>query len=337
MATMLTRPIGRVLLGALVLVLVAAGWFTLQIDPIFAGKGKEVIVTVRSGESVASIAGELRTTGVIASPFAFRLENLFLGTPLIRAGTYEMRQSSSFASVRAILSAPPNVEVVTVAAGLTLHEVALDVANVKGAKYANAFVADATAKVTPSSFGEGSSLEGLIGARTYVIMPTTTPRDLAKAMVGSFQKEAASVGLTPSTVVAGLNAYQLIVAASIVEKEGYYPRNMPKVARVIFNRLARGGPLQMDATVLYFLGRDGGTVTHVMLQTPTPYNTYLNTGLTPTPICAVSIFALKAVLDAPVGPWLYFTVINKRGDEAFATTFAQQLQNERLAASRGVG
>jgi UPF0755 protein len=337
MATMLTRPIRRVLFGVIVFVVLVVGWFILQIDPIFAGKGKEVIVTVHSGDSLATIAGELHADGVIASPFAFRLENLFLGTPLIRAGTYEMRRSSSFASVRAILGAPPNVNVVTVLPGLTLHEVAYSLASVKGSKYANTFVADATAQQTPSSFGHGSSLEGLIGARTYVIKPTTTPLALAKEMVRSFQKEAASVGLTPSTVVGGLNAYQLIVAASIVEKEGYYPRNMPQVARVIFNRLARGGPLQMDATVLYFLGRDGGAVTHIMLQTPTPYNTYLNTGLTPTPICAVSTFALKAVLHAPVGPWLYFTVINKRGDEAFSTTFAQQLKNEQLAASNGVG
>src|ERR1019366_5998104 len=97
MATMLTRPIGRVLLGVVVLVVLVAGWFALQIDPIFAGKGKEVIVTVHSGDSLATIAGELHVSGVIASPFAFRLENLLLGTPLIRAGSYEMRQSSSFA------------------------------------------------------------------------------------------------------------------------------------------------------------------------------------------------------------------------------------------------
>jgi UPF0755 protein len=336
MANMLTRPIARVLLGVVVLVVVVVGWFALQIDPIFAGKGKEVIVTVHTGDSLATIAGELHSSGVIASPFAFRMENLFLGTPLIRAGTYEIRRGSSFASVRAILGAPPNVDVVTVSPGLTLHEVALDVANVKGATYANTFAADATASETPSTFDQGSSLEGLIGARTYVIKPTTTARDLVNEMVRSFQKEAASVGLTPTTVVAGLNAYQLIVAASIVEKEGYYPRNMPKVARVIFNRLARGGPLQMDATVLYYLGVDGGTVTHAMLQTQTPYNTYLNAGLTPTPICAVSTTALKAVLHAPAGTWLYFTVINKRGDEAFSTTFAQQLKNEAIASSRGV-
>ncbi len=334
---MLTRPLGRVLLGVVVLVVLVVGWFALQVDPIFAGKGKEVIVTVHTGDSFATIAGELHASGVIASPFAFRLENLVLRIPLIRAGSYEMRKGSSFASVRAILGAPPNVDVVTVSPGLTLHEVALDVEGAMGVKYANTFTADATAAKTPSSFDHGSSLEGLIGAQTYIIKPSTTPRELVNEMVRSFQKEAASVGLTPSTVVEGLNAYQLIVAASIVEKEGYYPRNMPQVARVIFNRLARGGPLQMDSTVLYSLGLDGGSVTHAMLQTPTPYNTYLNTGLTPTPICAVSTIALKAVLHAPAGTWLYFTVINKRGDEAFSTTFAQQLKNERLASSRGVG
>jgi UPF0755 protein len=74
-----------------------------------------------------------------------------------------------------------------------------------------------------------------------------------------------------------------------------------------------------------------------MLKIQTPYNTYLNIGLTPTPICTVSKVALEAVLYAPKGPWLYFEVINKNGKEAFATTFAQQLANEALAKSRGLG
>ena len=112
---------------------------------------------------------------------------------------------------------------------------------------------------------------------------------------------------------------------------------MPKVARVIFNRLARGGPLQMDATVLYALGLDGGTVTHAMLETKSPYNTYLVAGLTPTPICTVSPDAIKAVLNPPPGPWLYFTVVDRSGTEAFATTFAQQMANERRAVTNGFG
>ncbi len=72
-----------------------------------------------------------------------------------------------------------------------------------------------------------------------------------------------------------------------------------------------------------------------MLQIHTPYNTYLNTGLTPTPICTVSTIALKAVLHAPPGPWLYFTVIDKRGDEAFSSTFAQQLEERGPGALEG--
>jgi len=333
---MLFRPLRRVILAVVVVLVVVVGWFALQIDPIFAGKGREVIVTVHSGDSFSTIAGELHAKGVIASTFAFRVESLVLGTPQVQAGSYQLRQGSSFAKVRSVLNSAPNVDVVVASPGLTLHEIALSVAGDMGPTYASRFVAAATAAATPSTFATSGSLEGLIGAGTYVISPTTTPTQLADKMVRGFEREAASVGLTPSTMISGLNAYQLITAASIVEKEGYYPSNMPKVARVIFNRLARGGPLQMDSTVLYYFKQDGGTVTSSMLATPTPYNTYLNAGLTPTPICTVSTFALNAVLHAPAGSWLYFTLINKNGDEAFSTTFAQQLANEKIAHARGL-
>jgi len=97
--------------------------------------------------------------------------------------------------------------------------------------------------------------------------------------------------------------------ASIVQKEAISPgtaraataHNAGPVARVIYNRLARGTPLQMDSTVLYALGRDGGPVTPADLAVRTPYNTYLNTGLTPTPICFPSTTALAAALHPPAG------------------------------------
>jgi UPF0755 protein len=93
----------------------------------------------------------------------------------------------------------------------------------------------------------------------------------------------------------------------------------------------------MDATVLYYLGQDGGTVTPADLRIQTPYNSYLNNGLTPTPICAVSTIALNATLHAPPGTWLYFTLINQDGTMQFSTTFAQQLAAEKLGQSRGIG
>ncbi len=128
----------------------------------------------------------------------------------------------------------------------------------------------------------------------------------------------------------------MITAASIVEKEGYYPVNMPDVARVIYNRLAREMPLQMDSTVLYALGQDGGPVTAQDEQLHSPYNTYLNTGLTPTPICLPSVDALRAAVDPPAGAWLYFVLVQKNGVMAFSDTYSEQLANEQLAKSRGL-
>lgn len=336
MPSILVRPLGRALLLVAFAGVVVLGWFALQVAPIFSGHGKVVTVIVHPGDSLSAIASELHTAGVIASPLAFRLYTL-VGAPVVRAGSYQLAQGSSFAHVEAVLAAPPNVVVANVTPGLTLHEVTVNLANDMGPTWSNSFARAATNDVTRSPFGHGRSLEGLLGTGQYVITPGTTPEALARRMVDSFVREAASVGLRPTTSLHGLSAYQLVIAASIVEKEGYYPKNMPKVGRVIFNRLARGGPLQMDATVLYYLGQDGGTVTPADLRIQTPYNTYLYPGLTPTPICAVSTIALNAVLHAPPGPWLYFTLVNQDGTEAFASTFTEQLVNERLAQSRGIG
>ena len=333
---MLSKPLGRILAGLVVVVVIMVAWFALQIDPIFHGKGKVVIVTVHSGDSLSTIAGEMHAKGVIASPLAFEIDTSIFGSLSVVAGSYEIAQGSSFSHVRSIFGASPNVFPVDVTAGLTLHEVAIDVANAKGNAYGDAFARAATAANTPSPFHSSGSLEGLIGTGQYIVAPGESPAHLALRMEKRFEKQAASVGLTDSTTLNGLDAYQLVIVASIVEKEGYYPVNMPKVARVIFNRLARGGPLQMDATVLYYLGKDGGTVTPAMLQTQEPYNTYLNTGLTPTPICTVSTIALRATLHPPAGTWFYFTLVNQNGTMAFSTTFKQQLKEEKLALSRGL-
>lgn len=336
MAFLPTKPLGRAI-AALVALVVAAGlWFAWQVHPL-TGPGREVIVTVHPGDSLATVAGEMHAKGVIGSPLAFRIDATIFGAPTPIAGSYEIRQNSSFAAVKALLYRGPNVQVLTVLPGLTLNEVALLLAKDLGNTFANSFVQDAASLAASSPYHPNGSLEGLIGPGSYLLTSTYTPMSLASTMISRFDGKAAALGLTPTTTLNGLDAYQLIIAASIVEKEGYYPSNMPQVARVIFNRLQRGGPLQMDATVLYYLQKDGGTVTPAMLKTPEPYNTYLNVGLTPTPICTVSRFSIDAVLHAPAGTWLYFTLVNKDGQEAFATTFAQQLKNEALAKSRGIG
>lgn len=345
----MTRTLRRPVAGALAVITVGLIWFVLQVFPI-GGTGRQVIVTVHQGDSMTTIINEIHAKGVINSPLAFRVETLLLGSPNVRPGAYEIAQNSSFASVRSILGGGPNVLVVQVIPGLTLHEVALQIAADKGNAFASAFLraADTAAQQSPyrpdlsppalPGMAENvNALEGLIGVGDYVIAPSDTPAMVLARMTTAFTRETALVGLSVSSRLDGLSAYQLVIAASIVEREGYIASNMPKVARVILNRLQRGEGLQMDSTVKYPLGLDSGAVTVAMLQhTLSPYNTYKSAGLTPTPICTVSTTALDAILHAPPGPWLYFVVVQKDGTEAFSSTYDGQKKNEQLARSRGL-
>jgi len=156
-------------------------------------------------------------------------------------------------------------------------------------------------------------------------------------MVDRFDAQAARIGLAAGAQALGVTPYQVITNASIVEKEGVLAKNLGPVARVVYNRLAKDMPLQMDSTVLYALGRDGGPVTSADLRTVSPYNTYLTKGLPPTPTCFPSEASLQAALHPPAGSWLYFVVVAQDGTEAFSDTYAGQLANEALASQRGLG
>src|SRR5579863_1184254 len=215
MGSMLSKPLGRILAGLVVVVVIMVAWFALQVDPLFHGKGKKVIVTVTQGESLSAVASAMHAKGVIASPLAFDIDTTIFGSFSVDAGSYEIAQGSSFSHIRSVFSAAPNVLPVDVTAGLTLHEVALAVANEKGAGYAGTFLA--VAKQSSSPFSSTGSLEGLIGTGQYIITPQESAPQLVKHMEERFVKQAASVGLTPTTTYMGLNAYQLVIAASIVE------------------------------------------------------------------------------------------------------------------------
>jgi UPF0755 protein len=333
---------GRLLLTlaavVVIVVLAAVAWYELESHAL-GPAGRQVVVTVKQNESFGAVADELGQTKVIGSTLAFRISDLVHGAPTVLPGSYAFRQNQTFGQVRAILDGGPNIYPVNVDAGLTLHEVGQQVDSLPGHNNGSFDLIAASGMVHSLYSAPGSNdLEGLLGTGTYLILPGESDTTILTDMVQRFDRQAASAGLTDSSAGAlGLSPNEVVTVASIVEKEGYIPKNMPDVARVIYNRLAAGTPLQMDSTVLYALGQDGGTVTPQDLQLQTPYNTYLNKGLTPTPICSPSVNALRAAVDPPPGGWLFFELVNKDGTEAFADTFAEQLANEKLAQSRGVG
>jgi UPF0755 protein len=324
--------------GLLVVVLGFTLWYELEAAAL-GPEGPRVLVTVHDGESFDSVLSSLSTDRVIGSSLAFRFSNIFHGTPNVLPGVYALHENMSFADVRAQFAAGPNVFAVDVLPGYTLSEVADRVeANVPG-HTARGFENVASSGAVHSVFSPPGSnnLEGMLGTGTYLVFPGESDLTLLRQMVARFDDDATATGLsTASAAAQGMTPYQVIIVASVVEKEGYYPKNMPKVARVIYNRLAQGITLDMDSTVLYALGQDGGPVTPEDLKIQSPYNTYLTKGLPPTPICMPSKDALDAAIHPPPGSWLYFVLVSKDGTLAFSDTYAEQLANEQLAKSRGL-
>ncbi len=258
------RRIVAVVAGALlVLVLAFALWYELEANAL-GPAGRQVVITVHDGESTDSVIDALSQNGVIGSSWAFRFSDVFHGAPTAIPGSYALHQNQTFSEVRAILAAGPNIYPVDVLPGYTLNEVGAQIDSLPG-HVEGGFRAEASSGVVHSAFSPPGSnnLEGMLGTGTYLILPGEKDVTIVQDMVQRFDHDAEAAGLsTASASALGLTPYQVIIAASIVEKEGYIPVNMPDTARVIYNRLANDMPLQMDSTVLY-AARPGRWAGHV--------------------------------------------------------------------------
>ncbi|MEU6844593.1 endolytic transglycosylase MltG [Streptomyces sp. NPDC046716] len=168
--------------------------------------------------------------------------------------------------------------------------------------------------------------EGYLFPATYPLGDKSTPQSLLSYMVDTANKKFhgpnSTAGAQPNTV----SQYQIVTIASIVEAEADNKEDMGKVARVVYNRLNHGMPLQMDSTLNYGLGRSTLETTEKDTKSDSPYNTYARMGLPPSPIGNPGEQALKAAAAPPEGDWLYFVTV-KPGDTRFTADFAEQQKN----------
>ncbi len=335
------RWVAAVVAGLLLVVVVVlvGGYLWVDHEANPGPPGARVIVAVAEGDSLSQVASTLEAKGVITSALAFRIWTHLHAAPVVQPGSYAFNRNDSFSAVTARLGGGPDVFQVVVEPGFTVAEVAARVEAAAPGRDATAFERLATGGTLRSPWepAGSDSLEGLLGTGTYVLVPGETDTQVLTEMIDRFDATADASGLTAGAAALGRTPYEVITAASVVQKEAVYEKNMGPVARVIYNRLAAGMPLQMDSTVLYSEGRDGGPVTEKDLQLDTPYNTYLHHGLPPTPIGMVSPAALTAALHPTPGDWLYFVVVRSDGTEAFSDTYAGQQANEALARQRGLG
>lgn len=333
--------------GAIVLLLLAAigvvgwrgwsWWTAANAPPIAAGTPtKTVKLRVPQGSSAQEIGRDLQALGVIRSTTAWDLwaRWLILHEPQggFKAGVYQLSQTEPLTAVAAkIWSGDVVRSSYTIPEGWSLRQMATYFEE-QGFFSAQAFLAAVRTFPTaqyawlPTNASPGKqSLEGYLYPDTYDVSEgAMQPEVVLKQMLDRFEQVALPLYQKGRGQTA-LNFTQWVTLASIVEKEAVIASERPRIAGVFVNRLRKQIPLGADPTVEYGLGiqqTPDQPLTLEQVRTPSPYNTYLNTGLPPTPIASPGLASLKATLNPENTAFLYF-VARYDGTHVFSRTLAE--------------
>jgi len=310
------RLFGFVLLLVAALLGGAAYWAYQEFDAPGPAPADTTVLIERGG-GVREVAATLHDAGVIGEPLVFLagVEVFAKGRPL-KAGEYlfparlSMRQA-----MQEMIDGTTIVHRLTVAEGLTAAEI------VQLVRDADGLVGDLP-KDLPS--------DGSLLPETYFYSRGDARQDVLARMAKGMDEKLAELWQARDPAVPLKTPAEAVTLASIVEKETGVAAERPHVAAVFYNRLAQGMPLQSDPTVIYALTAGKGplnrALSHADLQTASPYNTYVNTGLPPGPIANPGRASLEAVLHPAASKDLYF-VADGTGGHVFAETLDEHNKN----------
>jgi UPF0755 protein len=286
-------------------------------------------LTIPPSSSISEIGKILRHNGLVDNTLAFEFYVRVLGHSKLEAGNYEVPGGYSTAEVVALLEHDTRGRelLVTVPEGLTDRQIG-QLLQDKGLFSADAYLAAQKAGTFPQGFlaghQHGTDLEGYLFPDTYFLARKATPSDVINLQLQRFGQ------VVPAALRARASAHnitfaQAIVLASIVEREAKFPADRPQIAAVFYNRLARGMPLEADATLLYARGVTTGPVTDEDKAINSPYNTYRNNGIPPGPISNPGLAAISAVLMPASNDYLYY-LTDSSGRAHFSRSFQEHEQ-----------
>jgi UPF0755 protein len=292
-------------------------------------------VDIAPGTGTKSIAAQLEEAGVLRSRYAFDLLRVVKGGKLI-AGEYRFNQPATASVVYARMVRGDVYTIpVTIPEGYNIFEIAQAV-QAAGLGSREAFLAaersqtGLIADLAPNA----TSLEGYLFPDTYRFGRHATPEQMVAAMVRRFRQVAVQVGLMDNVDLSAgsrlqvVNLPQIVILASLVEKEVNQDSERALVAGVFSNRLAQGMPLATDPSVIYAAlleGRYRGAIYASDLESTSPYNTYRHAGLPPGPIANPGVAALKAALAPAHTDYLYF-VADAEGHSRFSATLKEHTE-----------
>ncbi|CAN5667956.1 endolytic transglycosylase MltG [soil metagenome] len=333
---------GPTVLGVLLVLAVLAAVYLIYSAATGAESGQAeqgpVRVEVVKGDTLSDVAAKLEAAGVIKSAFVFKLQARYEGYGTeTRTGryTFDRGQDSDviFRKLAAGKAAPTIA--VTIPEGLNLKETARTVAAgspVSAAKleeaarrtdYGYAFLEHPGIKTT----------EGYLFPARYDFEEGVTAGQIVDRLLGQYLLETEGLNLGGAKERFDLSEHQLVTVASLIENEAATPQEKPLVASVIYNRLDRGMPLQIDATIQYALKKPKANLSLADLRVDSAYNTYENEGLPPGPICSPSHESLEAALNPEHTTYLYY-VLEASGKQHFFTSDYQDFLRAKAKAGR---
>jgi UPF0755 protein len=330
--------------GILVAGLLAWRWVQNRVDPP-GDPGDQVAVIVPEGSTTDDIGRLLEDEGVITDAQVFKYYIRFRGGGPFQAGTYTLRENSSMQEAIDTLEegpAPPPFVEFTVPEGLTLPEITEAMAggiSTLDVDVLNQLVASGQlrSRYQPA---EVPVLEGFLFPETYRLDQGSDETAALQVMINQFDGVADQLDLAGGAARLGMTPYQVLTVASLVQEESGIPEDSAKIARVIYNRLAQGIPLGVDATICYALGERPCELTEADLEIDSPYNSRNRAGLPPTPIAAPGRAAMEAALNPEPGPWLYYVLDPEaeiEGGHFFTADYAEFLAKKDECAAAGLG
>ena len=305
----------------------AAGVFYLQYQkalnaPLVAeGDG---IITVKRGDTLASLNRELVQRGVIHSDWVLPVyARLNPQAANIKAGDYRIDASASLPSLmNDITNGKVVVYNITVVEGKTFKDLRASLVQTAGIEHT---LNDKTDAQIATLLGIDGSPEGWFMPETYQFHRGSSDLELLKRMYGEMQRTLEQEWPNRAEGLPLANPYQALILASIVEKETGVASERPQIAGVFVRRLQKDMLLQTDPSVIYGAADYHGDLTRKHLQTDTPYNTYINKGLPPTPIALPGKASIQAALHPADGDSLYF-VADGKGGHTFSATYEEHQQ-----------
>ncbi|MBN1400726.1 MAG: endolytic transglycosylase MltG [Anaerolineae bacterium] len=307
---------------------------------------REIPFIVEPGESVSTVAYHLQRDGLISDAELFRrVVQYWEADGDIQVGVYTLRPNMTMEEIMQQLQHGrlPEIEL-TIVEGWRIEQIA-EALEQAGVTTANAFLAAASVPRTEFAFladrpaGSPQTLEGFLFPETHKLPLGARPEQVIDIMLRTFDRRVPEE-LRQKAAEHNLTFYEAITLASIVEREAVVAEERPVIASVYLNRLKEGMYLQADPTVQYAKGYspDTGkwwnpTTLEEYAEVISAYNTYLNPGLPPGPICNPGLGSIMAVLEPPASEYLFF-VAKGDGSHVFAVTYEEHLRNYELYSGR---